>query len=436
MTFSLNQTATQLEAEIRQNRLLNVGVDWQDEIIFPAYNGLSLRNIPHTIADLLGVQLPHHTPLDDRVWGKNKPQAQRVIIAVLDGAGYYQLKAAMERDPAVKDAVERITNNRGAVPLTSVAPSTTAVALTTLWTGATPAATGMMSTTAFLREYGVHTVMLFFKPTGAELPDGSMTSWGMDAGLTVPVKGLPYHLAQQGIESHAILDARFVRSGLSLVLHRDLTHFHGHRNAADYPLTIRRVLRETAGQRAFVNVYWPLIDTMAHHYGVHSEEAHNEILRQLTMFADLLDDPSVQDGQTVVIVTADHGHFDVPNFIELGDDPQAQPVRDAQRHMFTGDERLAHLTLTHRGYDAAVDALKTHYADRMAVIESHEALEKGFYGTEPAMPEATYRVGDVILMPRKTYRVRDAYTDGLPFISAHAGLSDWEMLIPFMWRQI
>ena len=60
--------ATTLENKIRQNRLLELDVDWQDEIIFPYYNGLSLQNVPHTIGAILGAPLPHSSPLLDDVW--------------------------------------------------------------------------------------------------------------------------------------------------------------------------------------------------------------------------------------------------------------------------------------------------------------------------------------------------------------------------------
>src|SRR5690606_11720058 len=127
-----------LEQRIHNHRLFDTGVDWDHEIIHPNYGGLSLRNIPHTVADMLGVELPDHTPLDDVVWHGNKPQARRVVVVLLDGMGYRQLQEASTLDPAIHEAIEDLTDGRGFVPLTSTAPSTTAVALTTLWTGAVP----------------------------------------------------------------------------------------------------------------------------------------------------------------------------------------------------------------------------------------------------------------------------------------------------------
>lgn len=436
MTFSLDTLAGRLEQRIHNHRLFDTGVDWDHEIIHPNYGGLSLRNIPHTVADMLGVQLPDHTPLDDAVWHGDKPQAQRVVVVLLDGMGYRQLQEASTLDPMIHDAIEDLTDGRGFTPLTSTAPSTTAVALTTLWTGAVPATTGLMGTSLFLREYSTQTVMLFFKPTGSTLPHESMRAWGMEPGDTIPARGLAEYLTDADVKSYAVIDRRMASSGLSLILHRGLTDFRPHKSVADHALTIRKTLQETRGQRAYINVYWPAIDTMAHDHGVHSEEVRAEIRSQLTNLSNILRDESVKDGQTLVIITADHGHYDTRHLIDLSSDPQALPIKQAMRYSVSGDERLAYLTLTRSGYDAALEALQTHYRDSCAVIESQTALDAGLFGTTTPHPETPYRIGDLILIPRRTYKIKDAYRPPFPFVSVHAGLSDWEMLTPFMWKVV
>src|SRR5262245_46067966 len=124
--------ADQLEAQIRANRLFNLPVAWENECIYPYYEGLSLRNIPHTVADILNAPMPNSAPLLDIVWQAQKPEAERVVVFLMDGMGYMHLNQLMETNAELRDAVAQISGGRMPVPLTSVAPSTTMVALTTL----------------------------------------------------------------------------------------------------------------------------------------------------------------------------------------------------------------------------------------------------------------------------------------------------------------
>ena len=73
MPFSLQATAAALEARLRANRLLTPPAAWADELVYPAYDGLSLRNIPHTVAALLGAPLPGSSPLDSHRVGRRSP---------------------------------------------------------------------------------------------------------------------------------------------------------------------------------------------------------------------------------------------------------------------------------------------------------------------------------------------------------------------------
>ncbi|MCA9882917.1 MAG: hypothetical protein KC708_08110, partial [Anaerolineae bacterium] len=120
MTFNFAATAAQLESEIRANRLLNPPTPWANELIYPSYADLSLRNIGHTVAQLLGAPLPNSTPLDERVWGDALPaDINRVVVFLMDGMGYLHLQMLMEEDEAVRESVMQLTQGNGPVPLTS-----------------------------------------------------------------------------------------------------------------------------------------------------------------------------------------------------------------------------------------------------------------------------------------------------------------------------
>lgn len=435
--FRFADRAADIEARLRQNRLMDLPVAWQDEIIFPAYEGLSLRNIPHSIAELLGVTVDGQVPLDDVVWGDEKPaDIQRVVLFLMDGTGYLHLQRLMAEDDDIRQAIHDLTDGRGIVPLTSVAPSTTAVALTTLWTGGTPGQTGLLGTAMYLRELSMLCDVLFFKPLVGKHAYGSLQDWGLDAPTFVPLSGMGEHLATHGIPTYLVTDQALSGTGLSKILHRGVAHSHAHISYSDMPLRLREIMQQTAGERAYISAYWPAVDSLAHVYGAFNDYTAAEVKKQVLMLRDTLADESVQDGQTLFMLIADHGHHDAPHDIDLMNDAAMQPFKEAMMTGLSGDGRLGYVHLRDGYRQQAIDVLNEHYADRLAWMSSAEAREAGFFGPAPFAPDVDRRSGDLILIPRRDYVLRDPSVAHLPLVSWHAGLDAYEMLIPFVWRVI
>ena len=95
--------------------------------------------------------------------------------------------------------------------LTSVVPSTTSAALTSLWTGRSPAEHGVLGYEVFLKEYGLVANMITHAPASYEGEVGSLQHAGFDPESFLPVPTIGPHLAAAGIESHAFLHAKDCR---------------------------------------------------------------------------------------------------------------------------------------------------------------------------------------------------------------------------------
>lgn len=440
MTFSLQATATALEQKIRANRLFTTSASWHDELVFPYYNGLSLRNIPHTAASLLGAPLPDSVPLVDDVWGGAAPTGDidRVMVFLLDGLGYLYLQQLIETDDVIRQLVIDLTGGRGMVPLTSVAPSSTAIALTSLWTGAAPAEHGIVGTSMFMRELSMLGDMIMFRPVmGKHLPE-SFDTWGLAPETIVQKSGFAEHLTAHGIPSIMIQDKVLMGSGLSRILHRGIQQTAVHASYDDVPWRIAQTLRETRGQRCYIASYWPAIDSLSHLYGAHTEPVRREILHTLTVLRDVLQDERTHDGRTLVIITADHGEYDAPNAIDMLEHEDAGQIRDALTIGVAGDQRLAALYVLSNRVPQVKAAFDEHFADCLTYIDADEALAAGLYGPNPAAvtTHTRRRLGDLIIIPRQSYRVFDRTAGNYPLVSWHGGLSEWEMLTPLMWQQI
>ncbi|MCU0513856.1 MAG: alkaline phosphatase family protein [Anaerolineae bacterium] len=437
MTFRLHDLADRIEQTLHTYRPLPVPAAWGAELIFPHYGGLSLRNVPHSIAALLGAPLPGSAPLDEQVWGGERPDIQfdRVIAFLMDGMGYRHVQRLAAEDAEAHALLADLTDGRGPVPLTSVLPSTTAVALTTLWTGAAPAATGITGTFTYLRPWSMIGDMLRFAPVPGGSPADTFVQWGVKAEEFVPVPGVAEQLAAQGVTTHLLLAHNLSGTGLSRILHRGIAQRHTHMGYSDFPLRLHHLLRQTAGQRGYIGVYHPGLDTLAHAYGAHNAFTAGEIKTYLRHLRDMLADPAVRDGRTLFMLLADHGHYDAPQPINLKDDPPAAPLRDALHMSLTGDERLANAYLRPGTLERVTATLAEHYADRLTWLETEAALAAGVYG--PAVPEAhRHRLGDLVLIPRLGWKLRDPVLPPLPLVSVHSGMDAWEMLIPFLWQAL
>ncbi len=429
-----------LEAKIRATRLLNLPVDWRDEVIFPAFDGLSILNASSTLGAALGIEAG--LPLDNAVWQGDSPigKVDRVVLIISDGLGYLLLKQLIAEDRVIADLVADLSGDRPPVPLTSIAPSTTAVALPTLYSSSAPATHGMLGT--LMNLYPLHSMidMLGMSSViGGQI--GNIAAWGIDPNTLIEGQMLPEKLGAAGVPVHLVIERSLMGSGISTVLHRGISHFHGFIKFSDWGMRLRAALKQTAGQRALIVTYWDGVDSLSHAYGAKSEEVRNEIRAQLTLLRDSLARPEGRDGRTLVMLLADHGHHDAPIEIDLRDTPAGQQIFDSMRGAYTGDQRFAYLHLRDGQMPAVVDALREQYADSLAWFTPSEGLAAGVFGRGEAHRHFAHRTGDLILTPRLGSKLAYLVQPTDPrriskHISVHAGLSDWEMLVPMLWHTL
>jgi hypothetical protein len=426
-------TANQLERIIRDNRLLNLPVDWQDEIIYPSYDGLSIINITRSILQLLGASVDKG--LNPLVWGGETPQIERVIFFLCDGMGYQVLQELVTEDPEIADLVDTLTDGRGLLPLTSVAPSTTAVALPSIWTAQAPGVSGMVGSVQFLREASLLADILAFRPAVGDHAMGSLIDWGVDADTFVTQPVIAHYLEAVGVQAQALVDYKLYGSGLSRIMHRGNLITHPHMGLSDIFLRVQGILRDTVGQKTYINVYNPMLDTISHAYGHKSPQAIFEIKNQLRNLRDMMASPDVRDGKTLTIITADHGHNEAPVVLNITDDPALRPIYDAMRANLGADSRFGYLYLREGTKSRVIDFIESELSDKVAWVDRETALASGLFGTGYLHPEVEHRIGDLILIPREGVRLVDPSHSPEP-VSIHSGLSPREMLVPLMWRVI
>ncbi len=425
--------AQQLEQTIRANRPVNLPVHWQDEIIFPAYDGLSIMNISRSVLDLLGAKTDN--VLNPLVWGTHPPDVDRVVLIVLDGMGYQFIQELAAEDPEVAAIVADFSDRRGALPLTSTLPSTTAVALPTYWLAQPAGRSGMLGTVLFLRQQSLLADILFFRPADSLQPHGALEQWGVNSETFVTIPTVSDQLNTAGVTVHILVDRALYGSGLSKIMHRGDVQTHLHLGQSDLYLRLAGLLQQTAGTRCYISAYHPMFDTVSHAYGASSVQAKREAKVQLQQFHAVLQDKSLHDGRTLVMIAADHGHANAPERIDLKHDVAFAPLYDAMRCNFGAEERLPYLYLREDTKAGVIDFLQSALSERIAWIDRKSAINAGLFGTGDLHAEIHHRVGDLILIPREGTRFM-ATPHSAKMVSGHGGLSAREMLVPLLWRVV
>ncbi|MBW3661642.1 MAG: alkaline phosphatase family protein [Actinobacteria bacterium] len=371
----------------------------------PAYGSASLADLGRALLHAVGVHRG-----DDPL---RLPAADRVIVLVLDGVGAAQLHAHRDAAAFLAAHSERA--------LTSVFPSTTATALTSLATAEPPGRHGLLGYTVGLPRSDRPLNLLTWQwgpPTEAE-----------DARAEViperfqPLPTIFETATAADIDATVVSLGEFVASGLTRAALRG-----GSFVGADGPdITLRHAL-DAAGRssRALVYAHHGAVDTVGHLHGPGSD-AWLSALRATDHAVERAAGSLPE--RTLLVVTADHGMLaiDETDWIELDDEPDLE----AGVRVIAGEARVRQLHVVPGAQADVLTAWREQLSDRFAVVTREDAVAAGWFGPEPR-PEAVLRIGDVIAVAHGdaalVHRRWDPFGGRLP--GMHGALTPEEVDVP------
>lgn len=361
-----------------------------DGPLLPDYRGASVVNVVPALLERRG---PVAAILPPEVL-----DAPRKVLLVVDGLGQRQLGARTHAAPV-------LTAMDGA-QLTTVAPSTTAAALTAIVTAAPPGAHGLVG-------YRMH------QPGGGIMNPIRWTLDGADARETVVPEETQVVAPFLGTSPAVVNKLLFRDSGFTRAQLRG-ARAGWYATAAVIPVLVRDALRRG---EPFVYAYWDGIDTVAHVHG-HGAAYDAELGFVDRLVAGIMD---AAPSGTAVVVTADHGH--VPT---AGHETEiAADVRDLCTSL-SGEPRFAWL---HCAPERAADVLaaaEAAHGDRAWVVPVERVLDEGWLGPS-VIPAARARLGEVALAARGNTALTDPGHRGSALVSRHGSLTPDEMLVPLRW---
>lgn len=379
---------------------------------FPDYRGGSIVNLLSSVVHALGGVSPH-PPLKaldpDLLRGTS-----RIVYLVLDGAGHDQLNRLMAAGGGghffSRHPCERIT---------TVFPSTTAAAVTTLSTGATPAEHGVLSWHLHLHDLGL---------VGAVLPGKTLTGTPLasnDFNLRRYL-GLPSYLSPVRRHKRLLSFGALGRSPYSKAGTR-WNGYGAYKTLRGMELQTVRFARE--GGRGIAYVYWPRYDTLCHRKGVQARETRRH-LAEIDASLGRLTSRLAGTG-TLLLVTADQGVVDSPppKRIDLAAVPG---LLDCLALLPAGDGRQVSCFVRPGRVGRFRDVLARHLAEACVCITGEELLGSGLLGPGRPHPALRSRVGDYVLLARDDYafQVAASLTKARVHKGNHGGLSSDEVYVP------
>jgi hypothetical protein len=321
--------------------------------------------------------------------------ARSVVVLVLDGLGWDALEDR-------RDELTGLAALEGG-RVTSVVPSTTAAALTSITTGVAPSQHGLVGFR--MRVEGDVLNALSWQVNGRRAPDPTLVQ---------------RHAPFRGRNIPVVTKSEFQRSGFTEA-HLRGARFYGWRAVSSL---IEHCRRLAADGEPLVYAYYPGVDEVAHAHGLHDGfyEAELAFVDRLVaaLRASLPEDAAL-------LVTADHGqvHLDSEAWIGLGD--ASELVEEC-----AGDGRFRYLYARRGAAQELLDVARAAHAAHAWVLSREELVDARWLGPPPASP-VRRRLGDVVLAATTSVAFVDP---SLPretgLRSGHGSLTAEEMWVPLV----
>lgn len=321
------------------------------------------------------------------------------LVCLIDGLGAEQLREFKAYSRNLNSVWDNST-------ISSVAPSTTAVAITTASVGKLPGTHGLLGYTMYDPESdSVRAVLSEISPKDA-------LRWQKE----------PTVFEKTG-NSFVIAPAALAGSGFTVMALRGATYV-----GIDDPLErVKEALKLLAKKGNLVYLYFSEVDKAAHSSGVGSED----YLKALELVDSAMGDLFAKRPEySSIVITADHGQLNVPreNHIIIPD----QWLKTFGVKAVAGEPRTLQFVLEEGyGIEPLVTALRDRYGDVALVYQVEDLVNAGWWG-EPS-EDILSRCGEVFISAVGDYAF---YTDendpARGMVGQHGSFDSAEMSIPLI----
>lgn len=397
----------------------------------PLHGSYCFSGLPGLVRACFGDDAAGPPRLPDDVLGGLPRRYDRVITILLDGFGWRSFDRLHEGLPFLRRAVDEGV----AAKLTSQFPSTTAAHMTTLHTGAPVGESGV-----FEWFYYEPTLDRIYAPLlHATIEAEGLVGVDPERPPPLPAGTLYEALARVGVASTCLQDRRYAGSPFSRAACRGAT-MSAYATLPEALTDLAEAARAAVGP-AYFCLYVDSIDHIAHRHGPGSPHLEAEVVGVAGLLEALLRPALARlAGETLVLISADHGHTAVDPgrtlYVDewvpgcarwLRTDRRGRPLVPA------GSPRDLFLYVDAAAIDEARGALARALEGRAEVLATATLIDEGAFGPDPS-PRLRERLGELVILPRDGEMVwwRGGGRFTVDKRGHHGGLTADEMEIPLL----
>lgn len=401
------------------------------DFLYPCYQENCISNIPGTILEFFGVKNKRPKLPVDIVSGSDG--VNKVVLFVLDGFGYNQFLRQYKDNKFLSTLAEK----SDVFPLTSIFPSQTTNALTTLNTGLTPQEHGLFEYYIYLKEVDSIVNTLHFEPIASKQKN-ELLEKGFNPSILFRGSTIQNMLKEAGVKSSTHISASYAYSHYSKLLFADSTLIPSMKTS-DLIVNLKKKLEQEKGP-AYFFVHLSNLDTISHEYGPKSYEYTTE----LSAISHLLNKELIQKidaetaKQTLLLITSDHGGVNIApeDTTYLNDFKEVlcnlKQGKTGKTILPTGSARDVFLHVKEEKLAETQKILMEKIGNKAKIIETKDALNKGLFGRGEISSQFIDRAGNLLILPYRNETVWFEHFPDVKYnpIGQHGGLNEEEMLVP------
>ena len=376
----------------------------EKNIILPNYE----HSVLNTITSILKYYKveTNHSSLNSLDIKLNK-EYKNVVLIILDGMGEHILENISHNGYFSRRKIDCVT---------SVYPSGTTAALTTYYAGNPPYETGWIGWSQYFKEYGRTLDMFSHKESykGETIEDAKI-----DVFDTV-VKYIPIferiEEASPDVQAYEITPTYSDKRSKRTIRADNLEE-----------IVLNLEILCNLPQKKFIMAYCDNPDSLLHTYGTSSEEAKEFIINAEERIEKMC---KKFDEDTIVIISADHGHKDIEKVHTLLDYPEIQeclimpPSLESRVVAFWVKENMK------KEFEKRFNKI---FGEEFLLLTTQEFLDKNFLGFGEKHPKIDDFIGNYIALSTSNsiIRLETFLAEGKKVKkSTHCGLSKEEMEVP------
>jgi len=360
----------------------------QKKLVWPDYENC-IANLLNSILNKWHIPTAGKTlPLADKYLKKDY---KNVVVLILDGMGKSVLEGALDESGPFRSHLGGIYK--------SVFLSTTVAATTSAMSGLQPCEHSWLGWDCYYPQVDKNVTVFLNTVQGTEEPAADYNV----AWTVTPYENVVTTINKAGGRAYGC--APFL---------------------PPYPSSIEEIcagvktLCEKPGQK-YIYAYWDQPDGCLHSSGCASDEV-KEVLKNIEACVSGLAD---ELKNTLIIVTADHGHIDT-EYAVLQDYPQ---VCDCLIRMPSLEPRVLNFFVKEDKKETFEKEFKREFGDKFLLMPMEQVLEKKLFGTGKQHENFRAMLGDYLAIATDNLTI---YFNDERWVTMHGSLTEDEMLIPLI----